>query len=298
MKLKTFVMYICILFLLVGCNQNKFNSQSQSETNEQISHQVQSIPTHDHVYSPSDIDTPGTPYILPIKGASPKLTPSAWQRMLQWRRDILAFPKRYPNDVFVNGPNKKMVALTFDDGPDHMITPKIIATLKKENIKGTFFFIGEKVQKYPEIVKSAYNNGNIIANHSFYHDVFSKKTETEINQDLEKNSEAIRQVIGKSPALLRPPFGKTDDKLVKVAQKDHYKIILWSIDTLDWSNREQSVIQQNVLDNVRNGDIILMHTDEYTIETAKAVPTIIDELKRRGFQIVDVATLLNTSSYK
>ena len=117
-------------------------------------------------------------------------------------------------------------------------------------------------------------------------------------RSLEKTSEAIRQVIGKSPALLRPPFGKTDDKLVKVAQKDHYKIILWSIDTLDWSNREQSMIQQNVLDNVRNGDIILMHTDEYAIETAEAVPIIIDELKRRGFQIVDVATLLNTSPYK
>jgi peptidoglycan/xylan/chitin deacetylase (PgdA/CDA1 family) len=218
--------------------------------------------------------------------------------MLQWRRDILVFPQKYPNDVFVNGPNKKMVALTFDDGPDPITTPKIIAALNQENVKGTFFFIGAKVQKYPEIVKSAYNNGNVIASHSFYHHLLPKKTVKEIHQDLEKTSATIHQVIGKSPALLRPPFGETNDKLVKVAKKDHYKIILWSIDTLDWYQREQSNIQRNVYDNVRNGDIILMHTEDYTLETAKAIPTIIKELKRRGFQIVDVATLLNTSPYK
>jgi peptidoglycan/xylan/chitin deacetylase (PgdA/CDA1 family) len=218
--------------------------------------------------------------------------------MLQWRHDILAFPKNYPNDVFVNGPNKKMVALTFDDGPDRINTPKIIAALKQKNVKGTFFFVGQKVQKYPDIVKSAYNNGNVIANHSFYHHELPKETVAEIHQDLEKTSEAIRKVIGRSPALLRPPYGETDTKLVSVAKKDHYKIILWSIDTLDWSQREKSHIQKNVFDNVRNGDIILMHSDEDKTETAKAVPVIIDELKRRGFQIVDLSKLLNTNAYK
>jgi peptidoglycan-N-acetylglucosamine deacetylase len=299
MKLKSFVMFSCILFLLVGWNYANTNNQVQNNTNEQKRDQIQSIePNHQLVNSPRNINTPKTPYILPIKGISPKLTPSAWQRMLQWRRDILVYPQRYPNDVFLNGPNKKMVALTFDDGPEPMITPKIIAALKQENVKGTFFFIGEKVQKYPYIVKSTYKNGNVISSHNFRHDVLTKKTETELHQDLDKASEAIRQVIGKSPALLRPPYGEIDDKVVNAIKKDHYKIILWSIDTLDWSNRDQAMIQQNVLDNVRNGDIILMHTDNYTIETAKAVPTIIKELKRRGFQIVDVATLLNTSPYK
>ncbi|PGY07116.1 DUF4309 domain-containing protein [Bacillus sp. AFS031507] len=253
---------------------------------------------HISVFSPSDIVIPVSSYILPIKGTSQKLTASAWQRMVQWRHDILAFPKSYPNDVFVNGPNKKMVALTFDDGPDLINTPKIIATLKQKNVKGTFFFIGQKVLKYPSVVKSAYNNGNEIASHSFYHHELPKETAAEIHQDLQKTADAFRKVIGKAPALLRPPYGETDSKLVSVAKKDHYKIIIWSIDTLDWSQREHVHIEKNVFDNVRNGDIILMHSDEDKIETAKAVPVIIDELKRRGFKIVDLATLLNTRAYQ
>ncbi|PLR76331.1 hypothetical protein CU633_16725 [Bacillus sp. V3-13] len=257
---------------------------------------------HISVYSPSDINTGtvGAPnkYLLEIKGTSQNISKPAWQRMLQWRDDILAFPNNYPNDVFVNGPNKKMVALTFDDGPDRIVTPGIIAALKKHNVKGTFFFIGEKVQKNPDVVKSAYDNGNVIASHSFYHHELPRKSDAEIDQDLAKTSEAIHQVIGQSPVLFRPPYGETDVKLVKVAAKNDYKIILWSLDTLDWSQREQVHIQKNVFDNVRNGDIILMHSDEDKTETAKAVPVIIEELKSRGFQIVDVSTLLNTKAYK
>lgn len=297
MKVKFFVIFSCILFLLGGWNHATTNNLVQNHTNEQ-KRQQKIVPNHDQVNSPNNLNAANTSYILSIKGVSPKLTPSAWQRMLQWRRDILVFPERYPNDVFLNGPNKKMVALTFDDGPEPIITPKIVAALKQENVNATFFFIGEKVRRYPNIVKLTYQNGNVISSHSFRHDVLTKKKETELHQDLENASKAIHQVIGKAPALLRPPYGEIDDKLVNAIKKDDYKAILWSIDTLDWSNRDQAMIQQNVLNNVRNGDIILMHTDDYTIETAKAVPAIIKELKRRGYQIVDVATLLNTRPYK
>ncbi|MDP4083271.1 MAG: DUF4309 domain-containing protein [Bacillota bacterium] len=253
---------------------------------------------HISVYSQNDLSQPKIPYILPIKGVSQKLSVTAWQSMQKWRQDILAFPKANPNDVFVNGPNKKMVALTFDDGPDLINTPKIVEALKQANVRGTFFFIGEKVQKYPDVVKAAYENGYIIGSHSFFHHRLTLETATEIQRDLTETSESIRHVIGKAPALFRPPYGETDSKLVNVAEAQNDKVIIWSLDTLDWSQREQSHIEENVFDYVRNGDIILMHSNEDKTETAKALPFIIKGLKQRGFQIVDIATLLNTNAYK
>ncbi|WML58645.1 polysaccharide deacetylase family protein [Neobacillus sp. PS2-9] len=252
---------------------------------------------HISVYSQVELSNVPESYILSIKGTSQNLSSSAWESMLNWRQLILSFPKSYPHDVFVNGPNKKMVALTFDDGPDRINTPKIIAALKKENVRGTFFFIGQKVQQNPDIVKSAYDYGNVIGSHSYRHHELTKESTEGIRKDLINASKAIRGVIGKSPALLRPPFGDTDTKVITVAQEQQYKVIIWSIDTLDWSQKEQAHIEKNIFDNVRNGDIILMHSDDDKTETTKAVPTIIKELKRRGFELVDVATLLNTNPY-
>jgi peptidoglycan/xylan/chitin deacetylase (PgdA/CDA1 family) len=168
--------------------------------------------------------------------------------------------------------------------------------LKQQNVKGTFFFIVQKVQQNPDIVKLAYDNGNVIGNHSFYHHELTRETAEQIRQDLLKTSEAIRAVIGRSPALFRPPYGDTDKKVINVAKEQQYKVIIWSIDTLDWSQKEQYHIQKNVFDNVRNGDIILMHSDDDKIETAKAIPVIIKELQSRGFDIVDLATMLNTNA--
>lgn len=253
---------------------------------------------HISVYSSIETSNADVNYILSIRGNSQNLSSTAWEKMNQWREAILSLPKSYPDDVFVNGPNKKMVALTFDDGPDRINTPQIIAALKQQNVRGTFFFIGQKVQQNPDIVKSAYDNGNVIGSHGFYHHELTKENATELRQDLLKSSEAIRTAIGRSPALLRPPYGDTDKKVINAAKEQQYKIIIWSIDTLDWSQKEQGNIQKNVFDNVRNGDIILMHSDDDKTETAKAVPAIIKELKSRGFEIVDIATLLNTYPYK
>lgn len=253
---------------------------------------------HIAVYSPTEQTNTAEPYLLSIKGNSKNLSASAWEKMKQWRKETLDFPKRFPDDVYVNGPDKKRVALTFDDGPDRINTPKIIEALKEEKVRGTFFFIGQKVQENPDIVKAAYDNGNIIGSHSFYQRELTKETEAELREDLLKASEAIRAVIGQSPALLRPPYGDLNDKVIRAAKDQRSKIIIWSIDTLDWSQKESANIQKNILDNVRNGDIILMHSDDDKTETAKAVPTIIKELKIRGFEIVDAATLLNTEPYK
>ncbi|OIK10525.1 hypothetical protein BIV60_20735 [Bacillus sp. MUM 116] len=253
---------------------------------------------HISVLSPSDFEITTAPYILPIKGGSNNLSKTAWQNMQSWRNEMMSVIKNHPNDVFLNGPNQKRVALTFDDGPDTLNTPSIIETLAHEHVKGNFFFIGEKVKKYPEVVKKAYTNGNLVLSHSYYHHDLSKRTAADVNSDLTQTEEAIYDVIGKRPALLRPPYGAVNNTVINTATQNGYKIILWSIDTLDWSQMEVSNIENNVLKNIRNGDIILMHSNEDKVQTAKALPHIIKELKRQGFDIVDLQTLLQQRAYK
>ncbi|SFK98610.1 Peptidoglycan/xylan/chitin deacetylase, PgdA/CDA1 family [Paenibacillus sp. 1_12] len=237
-------------------------------------------------------------YMLEIKGKSNQLTPKALKSMTLWRENIIALAQKHRDSIYINGPDRNKVALTFDDGPDPVNTPAIIDSLKKYKVKGSFFFVGEMVKSYPEVVRHAYDNGNLVLNHSYKHDNLTQKSQNQIQADLNQTDKAIEDIIGKKPALMRSPYGETDEKVVAAATDTGHKIVLWSIDTLDWSQRESQNITKNVIDNIRNGDIILMHSTSRTSETAKAVPIIIEELQKRNYDIVDLATLLNVQAYQ
>jgi peptidoglycan/xylan/chitin deacetylase (PgdA/CDA1 family) len=239
-----------------------------------------------------------TPYIVEIKGVSNNLSATAWKAMQAWRGEMISVVKNNQGSVFLNGPDRKMVALTFDDGPDNRNTPLIIEILAKYNVRGNFFFIGEKVKKFPDVVKKAYMNGNNVLSHSYYHHDLSKRSAKEIAEDLAISDQTLYEVIGKKPALLRPPFGAVNDTVISTAIKHGENIVLWSIDTLDWSQKESKNITNNVLTNARNGDIILMHSNEDKSETVSALPAIIEGLQQRGFEIVGLETLLNQRAYK
>lgn len=237
-------------------------------------------------------------YDLAIKGESNQLSQKARQNMDRWRNKIRQFANQHRGEVYINGPNKKQVALTFDDGPDASVTPAIIRALNQYGVKGSFFFVGSRVKENPEIVKLAAKSGHLVLGHSYLHEDLTTKNLQGITADLIQTENEIEQVIGKKPALMRPPFGETDKQVVKAAKQNGDTIILWSIDTLDWSQKEAENIRKNVMDNVRNGDIILMHSNEDKSETAKAVPMIISELQQQGFEIVGLDTLLGVKPYK
>ncbi|MEH7335233.1 DUF4309 domain-containing protein [Neobacillus drentensis] len=236
-------------------------------------------------------------YLLDIKGNSNQLSASAWDKMLQWRKQIVNFSKGQEN-VYINGPNVKRVALTFDDGPDASIISAIIDILDKYKVTGNFFFVGSNVEKHPDVVKKAYENGNLILNHSYSHVDLTKLNNQEIQSQLEKTEDAIAAIIGARPAILRPPYGETNNQVADIAQQEGYSIVIWSIDTLDWSQKEASNIVKNVVDNVRNGEIILMHSTPEQTETKKALPIIIEELQKKNFEIVGLDKLLNVKAYQ
>ncbi|MEK4871823.1 MULTISPECIES: polysaccharide deacetylase family protein [Niallia] len=236
-------------------------------------------------------------YILDIKGNSNQLTTNAWNTMQNWRNDIVKWKENQPN-LYVNGPNEKKISLTFDDGPDNNVTPQVINILHNYKVTGNFFFIGSEAEKYPQVVKNAYDNGNVILSHSYHHvDLTTLTKEKQINE-ITQAGNAIYSIIGKEPAMIRPPYGETNEMLIDNATTKGYSIIIWSIDTLDWSQMEAENIIKNVTDILRNGDIILMHSDSEKTETAKALPKIIKAVQERGFKIVGLDELLGIKAYQ
>ena len=181
--------------------------------------------------------------------------------------------------------NKKMVALTYDDGPS-IYTPRVLKTLKENNAVATFFVVGNRVPTYSDTVKKAHDMGCEIGNHTYEHKSLPNLSETEVKRQISKTNKEVKKAIGEKPVIMRPTGGATN---ANVKQWVGMPSIIWSIDTLDWKTRNADSTRRAVLNRVKDGDIVLMH-DLYSA-TATASETIIPELVRRGYQLVTVSEL-------
>lgn len=234
-----------------------------------------------------------------IKGVSNNLSAKAVGSMNKWREDIMNTSRENPDLVYTNGAsNINAVSLTFDDGPDSNITPKILDVLKENEVHGNFFCIGTSAQNHSSIVKREFEEGNLVLNHSYSHADFTNKSTDFIQNELTKADNILYNIIGKKPLLFRPPYGIVSNNVINIAKNNDEKIIIWSTDTLDWSQKDKYNITKNVLDNVRPGEIILMHCNEDKLATLEALPMIINGLKGKGYSIVTLDKLLNTPAYK
>lgn len=192
-------------------------------------------------------------------------------------------------------PTKK-IALTFDDGPHPKRTERILNILEKYNIKATFFVIGVNIQNYPEPLKKIYAAGHEIGNHSFSHNNEKALNGSNALEEMQKCEDLIYECVGIRPKLFRPPRGACNTYVIDAAKKLNYSIALWSIDTLDWRNTPSKQISENVIKNLRGGDIILMH--DYTSgknTTCDALEYIIPVLLSQGYEFVTVSELIELS---
>jgi len=194
--------------------------------------------------------------------------------------------------------DEKMIALTFDDGPNPRITPLILDLLKQYDAKATFFTLGSRVQQFPELARRVVAEGHELSNHTYNHLYFrSGLDEARYLDDILKAQQVIRQTTGQLPRLFRPPGGYYNDAVVhaaKLAGINQVVIWSWHQDTKDWRNPGVDKIVSKVLNNARNGDIVLMHDHaERTSQTVEALKTILPELKQRGFRMVTVSELLS-----
>lgn len=186
-------------------------------------------------------------------------------------------------------PNKPMVALTYDDGPSASATPRILARLQEYGARATFFMVGKQAERNMGIVKQMVEQGCEVANHTYDHTLMTKVPPEELASQLARTNQVVSDASGVSPVLMRPCGGARSDAGMNVVGAISMPAVLWSIDTLDWKTRDAQSTINTVLENVKDGDIILMH-DLYDA-TAEASQTIIPELINRGFQLVTVSEL-------
>lgn len=184
-----------------------------------------------------------------------------------------------------NNPLKPMVALTYDDGPSKY-TEELLDVLKDNNSAATFFVLGSQVSKYEETIIRMIEEGNQVGNHSYDHKRLTLLNDEDLYNQINKTDNLIYDIAYYNPFVIRPPYGSTNKELLIKLQRP---IINWSIDTRDWESRNTGSIIESILQNVKDGDIILMHDlYETTIEASKLV---IPELINRGYQLVTVSEL-------
>ncbi len=189
-------------------------------------------------------------------------------------------------------PKKKMVALTYDDGPGPY-TKEIVKSLKENDSRATFFVLGSRIDAYKSALKSADKIGCEIGNHTYSHLALAGCSQATIQSEIEKTDKKIKKVIGKQPTLMRPPYGSVNSTVKNSAGKP---MILWSVDTLDWKDRNSSRIANEVVGTVKDGDIVLMHDIHKTTKTASL--SLIPKLRKKGYQLVTVSELAQYRKYK
>ena len=205
-----------------------------------------------------------------------------------------------PVTIWAGPPTVKAVALTFDDGPSPLYTPQILALLKEYGAQGTFFVMGDKVERTPELVQAELKDGNEVGNHSFSHPRMLRQDQVSRERELER-TELDLDLVGcpQESRLFRPPYSACDDRLKSYLAHTGRRLVLWNLDSGDWQDLAAPAIIQNVLGRVKNGAIIIFHdSDEYAQAdrhpTVEALKTILPALQTRGYRMVTVSELIGT----
>lgn len=198
--------------------------------------------------------------------------------------------------VYTSGSDSNhSIALTFDDGPHPEKTDVILDVLKEYDVKATFFVVGENVKSNSNIFERIIKEGHEVGNHTFGHKYLfkHKHTRSDMEREIDLCDDEIYNHSEYSSVLFRPPGGIYDATLASVCGERGYSMVLWSIDTRDWEGREASEIENEILSNITDGSIILMH-DYVCAEshTAEALRRVIPKLKELGYCFVTVSELI------
>lgn len=190
------------------------------------------------------------------------------------------------------GPDAKLLALTFDDGPGKT-TARLLDVLKEKDVRATFFGLGAQAEQNAAILKREVAEGHAVGSHSYSHTNLTKLTPEEIAADLDKSLETISRITGRQTTLLRVPGGNYNEDVKAYAREKDLRIIQWSVDSRDWEFRDRDSIMQHTFEgrySVGDGGIVLFHDIHAT--TVDCIGEVIDRLKAEGYTLVTVPELL------
>ncbi len=215
---------------------------------------------------------------------------------VEWNKTLTttATTKKLP--IYCTENNKNQIAISFDAAWGNEDTEQLIEILKQFNIKTTFFVVGEWVDKYPESVKALCDAGHEIMNHSNTHPHMPALSIEQMVDEINACNDKIEKITGRRPTLFRAPFGEYDNRLIDTLSSLNMFCAQWSIDSRDW--REDYTVEKivdGVLNNVKQGDIVLFHNAAK--HTPKALPIILEKLISNGYEILPISKLIMTNNF-
>ncbi|MGB2607039.1 MAG: polysaccharide deacetylase family protein [Candidatus Sulfotelmatobacter sp.] len=196
----------------------------------------------------------------------------------------------------------RQIALTYDDGPNDPHTLRLLDVLARHNINATFFLIGSYVLQRPEIAREIVRAGHVVGNHSFTHPLLTLKSQAEIRKQISDCRAALEDSVGGHSNLFRPPFGGRRPAVLRLAGELALKTIMWSVTGYDWNAPPAAVIERKVTQQIRGGDVILLHDGghkkmgEDRSQTVIATDHLLTRYKAEGYEFVTVPQMMESSA--
>jgi peptidoglycan/xylan/chitin deacetylase (PgdA/CDA1 family) len=203
---------------------------------------------------------------------------------------------------FTGAPGTKLLALTYDDGPNDPHTLHLLDVLAKHEVKATFFMIGRFVAQKPEIARRVREAGHAVGNHTYNHPLLIFTSSSQLQRELEDTDKAIADAIGGHDGLFRPPFGGRRPGTFAAVRKRRMTPVMWSVTCYDWSAQSAEAIEERAQGQIRGGDVILLHDGSHVKmgafrgHTVEATDRLIRRYKGEGYEFVTIPQMITESS--
>ncbi len=212
------------------------------------------------------------------------------QRIVETKRrlDGILFGMESQGRLWRGNPRRREIALTFDDGPNPVATPLLLSVLRRFGVRATFFVVGERAVPYPYLLKQMVAEGHEVGDHTFHHPKLTTVDASTMRAEIVSTAEVLVPLAG-APRWFRPPGGDYDVSVVNAARESGMGLAMWTVNSGDWASPAPKALVDRVLARAEPGGIVLLH--DGTLATVRALPAIIAELRRRGYELVTLSDL-------
>lgn len=196
----------------------------------------------------------------------------------------------------------KLLALTYDDGPNDPHSLHLLEVLSKHGVRATFFMIGQYVQSRPDIVREIVRAGHVVGNHTFTHPLLTLQSAAEIRKQLSNCRAALGDAIGEHSNLFRPPFGGRRPAVLRIARELGFEPIMWNVTGFDWNAPPAEVIEKKVSSQIRGGDVILLHDGGHKqmgadrSQTVLATDHLLVRYRNEGYEFVTIPEMMRRAT--